>query len=62
MILGSAVKLRERVEQDRVQTTRFEVTVVEEGIGLADGMRRPGLGGWSRGIFWSRAMNDGMDA
>ena len=34
--LGISRQLRERVEQDRVQTTRFEVTVVEEGIGLAD--------------------------
>jgi hypothetical protein len=31
--LGTGRQLRERVEQDQVQTTRFEVTVVTGGRG-----------------------------
>jgi len=34
--LGVRRQFRERVEQNRVQTTGFEVAVVEEGVGLAD--------------------------
>ena len=34
--LGVGRQLREGIKQDRVQTTGFEVAVVEEGIGFAD--------------------------
>ena len=51
--LGTGGQLRKRVEQHRIQTTRFEVAVVEEGVGLADVCVGSVLAVGTEGFVWS---------